>query len=264
MGKVILCTSPRRYIGKTTTALNLGKVISDLINQSVIAVDLDVVSKDFFNILSEENTYSYKNVDIVMSYAVKSKGLEEVINANKETLINSKFDVMFGTRGNDLFSDNQYINFIESIKKIYPISIIDWNADYIPNVIKERVDCILVLVDQDKRGLLEIKQKNGSLLNNPKTLVAVNRYNEKILSLGNIEKIIHKDISFTIPYDIEVIKKVNSKNLNMNGTKYEESIKEISYNILKQFNIKTFKKSTIFSFNKKRKVGEELNVELTR
>ena len=84
-GKVIVITSGKGGVGKTTTTANLGTALA-MIFQKVVLVDTDIGLRNLDVVMGLENRIGFDIVDLVNGHCSKT-GLDYVTNALKHVFV---------------------------------------------------------------------------------------------------------------------------------------------------------------------------------
>ena len=134
MGKLIVCLGTEKNLGTTLAALSIANVAAKKLKKEVLLIDLNKNDPDIFRYLSDD-AYPSKNLDIVMSYAVSTENMSNVIKSNTEKLTKSKVEIIMGTASHENFTESQYINLIKNAKETYELVVVDCSIDSIPGVV---------------------------------------------------------------------------------------------------------------------------------
>lgn len=237
MSKVITVCGEEN-IGKTTTALFLAKTICELSPKSkVLVVDLDIKKPSIYNILSKESSIAPRfNIDTIMNYAISTKDLTSVIKANAEKMNNSTLEIIMGTNNKNDFEENQYVNFLNEVEKLYDFIIID-TCSKPHNILLEYSNTILFVINQSYYNISRISNCYWKIINNEKTEILINKYEAGISDTKFIETTLAKTINHKILYDKNVIRSINKGTLSLDECDYSKSIIKVTKTILKDYGI---------------------------
>lgn len=261
MGKLIICTSSEENIGVTSYSLLFAKDLAEKSHKKVVLVDMNLIQPDIYKIMSSEELQN-KNLDIIMSYALAEKDLKTVIDGNIDRLNNSDLHIIMGPTTNTSYSPTQYENFINEIKNMYDIVVFDTTIKQIPKIILDKTDYIMLLVNQNFKMLSNFKKSYGNIIDDGRTKIIVNKYENNILSINKIGQLLNTRIIYTLPYDKTLIKKLNEGNLNISDSIYEEKLSIITNELLSELGI-VKKKKFDFSTLLKRKNRKEVDKDVT-
>jgi septum site-determining protein MinD len=213
MGKVIVVTSGKGGVGKTTTVANIGTALA-FMEQKVALVDADIGLRNLDVVLGLENRIVYDIVDVVEGRAKL-----------KQALIRDKrFPTLYllpaaQTRDKEAVSPEDMVRLCNNLKEEFDFIIIDSPAG-IERGFKNAVtpaDMVIIVTtpevsavrDADRViGLLEAMEKSDSRL-------IVNRVRSKLvdrgdmLSVEDVLEILSIDLIGVIPEDEHIIISTN-------------------------------------------------------
>jgi septum site-determining protein MinD len=122
MSQVIVITSGKGGVGKTTTTANLGVGLS-ILGKKVVLIDTDIGLRNLDVMLGLENQIVYDLVDVVTG----------VCTPKQAAIKDKRFDSLFlipaaQTKDKDAVTEQQMIELCEKLKKDYDFIIIDCPA----------------------------------------------------------------------------------------------------------------------------------------
>lgn len=122
MGEVIVITSGKGGVGKTTTSANVGTALA-LLGKKVVLIDTDIGLRNLDVVLGLENRIVYDVVDVV----------EEKCRPNQAMIKDKRFDGLYlipaaQTRDKNSVTPEQMKNLCEMLKKEFDYVIIDCPA----------------------------------------------------------------------------------------------------------------------------------------
>lgn len=237
MGEVIVITSGKGGVGKTTTTANLGAGLA-LEGKSVVVIDADIGLRNLDVVLGLENRIVYDIVDVV------SKNCE----IKKALIKDRRFEGLFllpaaQTRDKDAVSEAQMVELCTTLKADYDFVIVDCPAGIeqgFKNAIAGADRAIVVTTpeisavrDADRIiGLLEANE-----LNDPELIV--NRIRIDMVKRGDMmditdmTDILNIDIIGIVPDDEHIVISTNKgepavRNLeSMSGKAYRNITKRV-------------------------------------
>lgn len=213
MGEVIVITSGKGGVGKTTTTANIGTGLA-LAGKKVVLIDTDIGLRNLDVVMGLENRIVYDLVDVV-----------EGICRVKQALIKDKrYEGLYllpaaQTRDKSAVSPQQMINLINELKSEYDYIIIDCPAGIeqgFKNAIAGADRAIVVTTpevsavrDADRIvGLLEANElRNPKLLINRVRIDMVKRGD--MMSIDDIIDILAIDLIGVVPDDEKVVISTN-------------------------------------------------------
>ncbi|HLR35299.1 MAG TPA: septum site-determining protein MinD [Tissierellales bacterium] len=213
MGRVVVITSGKGGVGKTTATANIGTGLA-MLGYKVAVVDADIGLRNLDVVMGLENRIVYDIVDVV----------EKVCRLKQGLIRHKKFDGLYllpaaQTKDKTAISPDQMIELTNELKKEFDYILIDSPAGIeqgFQNSVAGADDSIIVATpeisavrDADRViGLLEAKG-----LNNPKLLI--NRIRPDMVKKGdmmNIEDmidILSIDLIGVVPDDEEIVISTN-------------------------------------------------------
>lgn len=214
-GKVITVWSPRGRCGKSITAINIAKRLSD-IKGNTILVDMDLRQPRISDYLFLQD--SLHNLDNLYSYVVGQSLTKEIIASNMEDKLG--LSVLKGTTNIQEAESIDYKIFmpiISLLKNLYSYIVIDCSSQ-IDNagtyVALKEADVILSLFTKDiitAMTFSEIKPLLFGNFNDEKFRFVINQDNDKIyMQKSEIEKFLNISFSGSLPdLGIEIVNDVN-------------------------------------------------------
>lgn len=214
MAEVIVVTSGKGGVGKTTTTANLGTGLAKL-NKKVVLVDTDIGLRNLDVVLGLENRIVYNLVDVVDGNCKISQAL----------IKDKKVDGLFllpaaQTRDKDAVTPDQMRTLVEELRKDFDYIILDCPAGIeqgFKNAIAAADRALVVTTpevsavrDADRIiGLLEANEiKNIRLI--------VNRLNIDMVKHGNmmtaedVVEVLSVDLIGVVPYDEKIVVSTNT------------------------------------------------------
>lgn len=214
MAEVIVVTSGKGGVGKTTTTANLGTGLAKL-NKKVVLVDTDIGLRNLDVVLGLENRIVYNLVDVVDGNCKISQAL----------IKDKKVDGLFllpaaQTRDKDAVTPDQMKTLVEELRKDFDYIILDCPAGIeqgFKNAIAAADRALVVTTpevsavrDADRIiGLLEANEiKNIRLI--------VNRLNIEMVKHGNmmtaedVVEVLSVDLIGVVPYDEKIVVSTNT------------------------------------------------------
>ncbi len=214
MAEVIVVTSGKGGVGKTTTTANLGTALAKL-NKKVVLVDTDIGLRNLDVVLGLENRIVYNLVDVVDGNCKISQAL----------IKDKKVDGLYllpaaQTRDKDAVTPDQMRTLVEDLRKDFDYIILDCPAGIeqgFKNAIAAADRALVVTTpevsavrDADRIiGLLEANEiKNIRLI--------VNRLNVDMVKHGNmmtaedVVEVLSIDLIGVIPYDEKIVVSTNT------------------------------------------------------
>lgn len=214
MGKVIVITSGKGGVGKTTATANLGSALAQL-GKNVVLIDADIGLRNLDLILGLENRIVFNLVDVV----------EGKCRSFKQALIKDKrFPNLFllpaaQSREKDAVNPEQMKGLCQQLKEEFDFVLIDCPAGIehgFRNAIRGADEAIIVtnpeisaVRDADRIiGLLEADEKfNSTLIVNRLKPELVKK--NKMLSVKDIREILNIDLLGIIPEDDRILNSSN-------------------------------------------------------
>ena len=213
MAEVIVVTSGKGGVGKTTTTANLGTGFSKL-DKKVVLVDTDIGLRNLDVVLGLENRIVYNLVDVV----------DGNCKINQALIKDKKTDGLYllpaaQTRDKDAVTPDQMRTLVEELRKDFDYILLDCPAGIeqgFKNAIAAADRALVVTTpevsavrDADRIiGLLEANEiKNISLI--------VNRLNVDMVKHGNmmtaddVVEVLSIDLIGVVPYDEKIVVSTN-------------------------------------------------------
>ncbi len=214
MAEVIVVTSGKGGVGKTTTTANLGTGLAKL-DKKVVLVDTDIGLRNLDVVLGLENRIVYNLVDVVDGNCKISQAL----------IKDKKVDGLYllpaaQTRDKDAVTPDQMKTLVEELRKDFDYIILDCPAGIeqgFKNAIAAADRALVVTTpevsavrDADRIiGLLEANEiKNSRLI--------VNRLNVDMVKHGNmmtaedVVEVLSIDLIGVVPYDEKIVVSTNT------------------------------------------------------
>ena len=214
MAEVIVVTSGKGGVGKTTTTANLGTGLSKL-DKKVVLVDTDIGLRNLDVVLGLENRIVYNLVDVVDGNCKISQALIKDKKTDGLYLLPAA-----QTRDKDAVTPDQMRELVEELRKDFDYIILDCPAGIeqgFKNAIAAADRALVVTTpevsavrDADRIiGLLEANEiKNIRLI--------VNRLNVDMVKHGNmmtaedVVEVLSIDLIGVIPYDEKIVVSTNT------------------------------------------------------
>lgn len=213
MGEVIVVTSGKGGVGKTTTTSNIGIGLA-MLGKSVVIVDADIGLRNLDVVMGLENRIVYDIVDVI----------EENCRIKQALIKDKKFDNLFllpaaQTRDKDAIEPEQMKKLSQDLSEMFDYVIIDCPAG-IEQGFKNAIigaDRALVVTTpeisavRDADRIIGLLEANG--LNNPKLII--NRIKQDMVNRGdmmNIDDIIDIlaiDLIGVVPDDEAIVISTN-------------------------------------------------------
>ena len=214
MAEVIVVTSGKGGVGKTTTTANLGTGLAKL-NKKVVLVDTDIGLRNLDVVLGLENRIVYNLVDVVDGNCKISQALIKDKRVDGLYLLPAA-----QTRDKDAVTPDQMKTLVEDLRKDFDYIILDCPAGIeqgFKNAIAAADRALVVTTpevsavrDADRIiGLLEANEiKNIRLI--------VNRLNIDMVKHGNmmtaedVVEVLSVDLIGVVPYDEKIVVSTNT------------------------------------------------------
>ena len=237
MGEVIVVTSGKGGVGKTTTTANLGSALA-LEGRKIVLVDTDIGLRNLDVVMGLENRIVYDIVDVV----------EEKCKLKQALIKDKRFEELFllpaaQTRDKSAINEDQMIELTAKLKKEFDYVIIDCPAGIeqgFKNAIAGADRAIVVTTaeisairDADRIiGLVEASEiKNPELLINRLRPAMVRR--GEMMDVDDIVDLLSIDLIGVVPDDEYIITHTNkgepviSNKKSPSGRAYREIAKRI-------------------------------------
>jgi len=243
---LVCTTSFKNNTGQTVTSINLGAMISRLINKGVLLIDTDIAYKGIEHYLSDSNFC--KGLDEFVNF--RNTGMldseETFKNCIKE--VTSQIHIMASNQCSRLCDED-----IKTLKyytnRVYPLTIIDAvkNDDF--NGFLDYSDLIIIVLNQNRQDVLEMLKSDCCNLYKDKIIFIINKYmnqfkEEKIYYTRDeiMDDLAKKGFSsneiYTLDFDANIINESNDSTIlnfmNMNSP-YLVKLEHISKKILEQY-----------------------------
>ncbi|WP_105617973.1 septum site-determining protein MinD [Vallitalea okinawensis] len=209
MGEVIVVTSGKGGVGKTTCTANIGTALAYL-NKKVCIVDADIGLRNLDVVLGLENRICYDIVDVIEGQCrVKQALIKDKRFSNLYLLPASQ------TRDKNAINPKQMIKLCDVLKEMYDYVLIDCPAG-IERGFKNAIagaDRAIVVANPDVSSIRDADRIIGLLENNELKYpsLVVNRFKYKLAKDGNmltvddIVDILSIDLIGVVPENDEVI-----------------------------------------------------------
>lgn len=213
MGEVIVVTSGKGGVGKTTTTSNIGIGLA-MLGKSVVIVDADIGLRNLDVVMGLENRIVYDIVDVV----------EDNCRIKQALIKDKKFDHLFllpaaQTKDKDAIAPEQMKNLSDELKGMFDYVIIDCPAGIeqgFKNAIVGADRALVVTTPEisavrDADRIIGLLEANG--LNSPKLII--NRIKQDMVNRGdmmNIDDIIDIlaiDLIGVVPDDEAIVISTN-------------------------------------------------------
>ena len=214
MAEVIVVTSGKGGVGKTTTTANLGTGLAKL-NKKVVLVDTDIGLRNLDVVLGLENRIVYNLVDVVDGNCKISQAL----------IKDKKVDGLYllpaaQTRDKDAVTPDQMKTLVEDLRKDFDYIILDCPAG-IEQGFKNAIaaaDRALVVTTPEVSAVRDADRIIGLLeANEIKNLrLIVNRLNIDMVKHGNmmtaedVVEVLSVDLIGVVPYDEKIVVSTNT------------------------------------------------------
>ncbi len=213
--KVIVVTSGKGGVGKTTTTANIGAALADL-GKSVCVMDMDIGLRNLDILMGLENRVVYNLVDVIEG----SCKLKQALVKDKK-LPNLSLLPAAQTRDKTAVNEEQVSGLIEEMKKYFDYVLVDCPAGIESGFQNStaKADMALIVVtpemssvrDADRIvGLLESKKDSLDSLN-----LVVNRVKpglieaNQMMSIEDIVDILSVDLIGVVPDDEDIVISTN-------------------------------------------------------
>ncbi|MFV0502910.1 MAG: septum site-determining protein MinD [Lachnospirales bacterium] len=213
MGEVIVITSGKGGVGKTTTSANLGSGLANLGNK-VVMIDADIGLRNLDVVLGLENRIVYDLVDVVEGNCkLKQALIRDKRNSNLCLIPAAQ------TKDKDALSPEQMINLCEELKKEFDYILIDCPAGIeqgFKNAIAGADKAIVVTTPEvsavrDADRIIGLLEANS--LNNPKLIlnrVRIDMVRDgNMMSIEDVSDILSIDILGVVPDDESIVISTN-------------------------------------------------------
>ncbi|WP_432664785.1 hypothetical protein R9X47_00845 [Wukongibacter baidiensis] len=240
---IICVTAFKKNIGQTTISINLGSVISNLLNKEVLIVDSDTENKGVEKYLSNSNFC--KGLDEFVNF--RNTGMLDDNETFKSCVkeVNSKIHIMASNHCTFL-NDEDVRTLKYYSNKLYPLTLVDTVRNDETDMFLNYSDLIIVSLTQDRKAVLEMLSSNIYQKYSDKVIFVINKYITKL----NDDKVYYtkdeiiEDLKkngfydneiFTLDFDINIINEVNDftilNSINIDTT-YINGLKGVSKHIL--------------------------------
>lgn len=278
---LISVTASSKGLGQSVTAINLAVMISRLIDERTLIIDINKYCKDIVYYLS--NSICTKGLD-------DFKSLLEAKILNNKTVFNScvknvhkNLDIMDSNENCD-FTDIELGNLVSYTDEYYPVTVVDTisGRNSFSQSFLDKSDVIIIIVNQTKNSISKIFEDVFYVKNKHKVIFIVNQYmssyeNKKVRytmkeitrDLSKLQ--IGKERIFKLSFDIDLKNDCNENailnyvfNSSKNNSKYLKQLETISKHVIESYgnihvdnlrNLATQNKSPIFGsiFNLKQR-----------
>ncbi len=247
---IISVTAPKKGLGQTVTAINLGAAISKLVQKRLLFVDINQYCNDIEKYLS--NTHITKGLDDFISLH-RSKMLTEESFRLCVKEVSENIDMM-GTHHCFKMKNNDIDVLVQHMKYIYDIAIIDTLGGYnrLSETFFNQSDYVVVVINQVKNIMPLILENQLYQGHAEKIIFVVNKYvetmNEQRINYTlehikrDLTKLGYRQPVFTLDFDVNLMNECNEQTLlnyvlgHYSGT-YLNQLLEITTHILKGCNI---------------------------
>lgn len=213
MGEVIVITSGKGGVGKTTTTANLGSGLARM-GKKVVLLDADIGLRNLDVVLGLENRIVYDITNVV----------EKEISYKKALIKDKRFDCLYllpaaQTKDKNSINPSQMKELCEELRKEFDYVIIDCPAGIeqgFKNAIAGAKKAIVVTTPEvsavrDADRIVGLLEANG--LNEPKLIINKLRYNMvkagDMMSIEDIIDILAVDLLGVVPDDEMVVVTTN-------------------------------------------------------
>ncbi len=213
MGEVIVITSGKGGVGKTTTTANIGAGLA-LENKSVVVIDADIGLRNLDVVLGLENRIVYDIVDVVNGVCKPKKAL----------IKDRRFEGLFllpaaQTRDKDAVTEEQMVELCNTLKEEYDYVLVDCPAGIeqgFKNAIAGADRAIVVTTpeisavrDADRIiGLLEANDLNDPVLIVNRIRVDMVKRGD-MMNMDDMMDILNIDILGIVPDDEQIVISTN-------------------------------------------------------
>ena len=214
MAEVIVVTSGKGGVGKTTTTANLGTGLSKL-DKKVVLVDTDIGLRNLDVVLGLENRIVYNLVDVVDGNCKISQALIKDKKTDGLYLLPAA-----QTRDKDAVTPDQMRELVEELRKDFDYIILDCPAG-IEQGFKNAIaaaDRALVVTTPEVSAVRDADRIIGLLEANEikNTRLIVNRLNVDMVKHGNmmtaedVVEVLSIDLIGVVPYDEKIVVSTNT------------------------------------------------------
>lgn len=256
MGAVISLNSLEKNIGVSTVALTLAEKINFFSKRSVCIVECDYESPSFAQIL-ERGLNGLEGIDSIMGYLIGSEvnnHITDIIHSNAKKFKHSDISVIYGSRHKKNYNEQQYSNFIEILKGLYEVVILDFGNKPLFNIVTEKSDLHLFIAQANYRFFREIQRNKVDFITK-KTDIVLNFYDKNI---SNIKSTYKNDfqgkILETLPCSSTVNNTLVNGAINIEKGSYKNSITKLAKIVMKKCDIEVVEKSSFI----KRVTGQDV------
>ncbi len=216
MGEVIVITSGKGGVGKTTSSANIGYGLASF-GKKVILLDADIGLRNLDVVLGVENNIIYNMIDVIEGYCDVEKAIVKDKDYEDLHLLPAA-----QTKDKDAVNEEQMIELTDTLRQMYDYVIIDCPAGIeqgFKNAIAGADKAIIVTTpeisavrDADRIiGLLDEKEvKDQRLIINRLRMDMIKR--GEMMSVEDVEDILSIDIIGKIPDSEDVVISTNNGN----------------------------------------------------
>ena len=169
-------TAPRKGMGQTVTAINIGAALAQYMCQKVLIADMNCYCEDVETYLS--NTHVTKGLDDFFNlYDAGILCPERFKTCVKK--VHKYMDIMAGSKYLEIMPQ-QIDVLIAHMKNMYGINIIDTVSSINPltQTVLKQADVVIVILNQIKNAVELVKE--NPLLQSERTIFIINRYTQEM------------------------------------------------------------------------------------
>lgn len=243
----VICVTGSRGVGKTITALILGKIIASRYNKKVLVLDLDLLNPTMDTYLNMNKNYSLPDY---INDVINNK-LKNISNYESSDLRHNNLKYILNSKSIGIPNNDKLLKLIDSLKPFYDYIIIDTSTlmlNKIYNLAKEKNFNIVHVIEPGKRQIKNFKMDTiyveKEMLS--KSIIICNKSNW----INNFKKC-SKEYNMFISGFI----------INCNWLKYRNNIKYVVRHnlsiVLKEIGIIRFEKFKLKIVNKILNLGDD-------
>ncbi len=243
---VISVTAPKKGLGQTVTAINLGAIIAKSVNKKLLFVDINQYCNDIEQYLS--NTHITKGLDDFISLYRSGMLSEESFKLCVKE-VNGNIDMM-GTYHCFQIKNSEIEELAQHMRNSYDIAVVDTlgGCNMLSEDFFEKSDYVVVVINQLKNIMPLILKNQLYRGYGEKIIFVVNKYletkDEQRINYNlehikrDLTKLGFKQPVFTLDFDINLMNECNEQTLlnyvmGYHSGIYLEQLSEIATHLLK-------------------------------